>query len=172
MARKKSIFKTDFNFSVDFNNVSFTMCERARLYGLRDINKELRPYGFVLKYIGYDKINKVLLYQYVTTKKRLKRMSVDVVWCWTLHDLTPEEWVADMLLRCRETAESLYNSVIKRRIKYLEVKERKIGYNVCPKKRGRPKKFSWRYYKHKKKKEALEEKRAKRKAKENGTLDE
>lgn len=109
---------------------------------LIQVNGTLHPWGFRLRYYGYEKLSMRYVYQFVTTKIGYRPLDYDKVVIYHFADMTKEEWLAELKSRLMAQSRDCYinawkraNRVYKNRKKHFTLKHKKgkSGRKNCAK---------------------------------------
>jgi len=102
---------------------------------LMSISALTKPWGFRVKYYGYDKMSMRYVYQYVTVKKSYKPLVYDKVILYHHGDMTPEEWLGDLKSRLMRQGRRDFNAANMRYLRAKKNREKNYQY----KRRRKPK---------------------------------
>jgi hypothetical protein len=109
---------------------------------LLQVNGLLLPWGFRLRYYGYEKLSMRYVYQFVTTKISYRPLDYDKIIIYHFADMTREEWLEELKSRLAAQSRDSYtnawkrfNRVRKNRKKNFALKHKKgkLGMKNCAK---------------------------------------
>lgn len=102
---------------------------------LMSINALLKPWGFRLRYWGYDKVSMNYVYEFVITKPDYKKLDSPLVVLYHHADMTEEEWLAELKHRLYQMGARAYKTAWERWNRVKKNRER----NHMFKRRRKPK---------------------------------
>ena len=101
---------------------------------LVSINAVLKPWGFRLRYWGYERIMMWYVYEFVTTKEHYKPLTDRLVMLYHASDMSEEEWRLELVNRLNKQSQMDYMTAWKRqdrakknRAKNYQYKRRRKG---------------------------------------------
>lgn len=103
---------------------------------LISINAVLKPWGFRIRYWGYERIMMWYVYEFVTTKSSYKPLTNNLVMLYHATDMTVEEWRKELVNRLNKQSHQDYINAWRRqsrakanRAKNYQYKRRRKGVN-------------------------------------------
>jgi len=101
---------------------------------LISINAVLKPWGFRLRYWGYDRVSMNYVYEFKTTKDSYKPLTDRLVLLYHASDMTEEEWRQELVYRLNQQSHQDYINAWRRqrrakanRAKNYQYKRRRKG---------------------------------------------